>query len=207
MRSPSVALGLLYQETGKVFTYAMDTLNDAFEAFMKKDVSVQERVREHNADIAEANKTAVEYLVKLSASSPSIQDEKTISTLHYVFNDIMRIGELADNVTKYTNHYLNDKLEFSAEFFDMLRAMYDKLKKLYVLSLATFLYKDFNSLSAVDVLEDEIDKDRRSLISKHIDRLNEGKCQPANSSVFINLVGNLERAADHITFIAHSIEE
>lgn len=207
LRSPSVALGLLYQETGKILTYAMDTLNDAFEAFMRKDASVQEKVREHNAELSEANKTAIEYLVKISASSPSFTEEKTISTLHYVLNDIVRIGELADNVTKYTNHYVNDKLEFSNDFLDMLRAMYDKIKKLYVLSLATFLYKDFDSLKEADVLEDEIDKDRRALVSAHIARLNDGKCQPANSSVFINLVGNLERAADHITFIAHSIEE
>ena len=85
--------------------------------------------------------------------------------------------------------------------------MHDKIKKLYVLSLATFLYKDTESLAQADVLEDEIDKDRRALIAAHIARLNDGKCQPANSSVFINLVGNLERAADHITYIAHSIEE
>ena len=207
LRSPSVALGLLYQETGKVFTYAMDNLNDAFVAFLHKDVAAQEKVREHNAELADANKTAIEYLVKLSAASPTIQDEKTISALHYVFNDIVRIGELADNVTKYTSHYVNDGLVFSADTLDMTKNMYEKLRKLYVLSLATFLYKDFSSLKEVDALEDEIDKDRRQLVASHIARLNEGKCQPANSNVFINLVGNLERAADHITFIAHSIED
>lgn len=57
----------------------------------------------------------------------------------------------------------------------------------------------------MDALEDAIDQDRRCLVNRHIKRLNEGKCQPENSSVFINLVGNLERAADHITYIAHSI--
>ena len=75
-----------------------------------------------------------------------------------------------------------------------------------MLSLATFLYNDFARLAEVDALEDEIDQDRRAIVNTHIMRLNEGKCQPQNSSVFINLVGNLERAADHITFIAHSIE-
>ena len=52
-----------------------------------------------------------------------------------------------------------------------------------------------------------MDSDRHELIHAHINRLNEGKCDPTNSSVFINLVGNLERAADHITYIAHSVEE
>ena len=85
--------------------------------------------------------------------------------------------------------------------------MYKKIKNLYVLSLATFVYKDRSRLADVDAQEDEIDRDRKRLVSTHIERLNEGKCQPQNSSVFINLVGNLERAADHITYIAHSIEE
>ena len=58
----------------------------------------------------------------------------------------------------------------------------------------------------MDEIEDEIDNYRRTLVNKHIKRLNEGKCQPQNSSVFIHLVGNLERAADHLTYIAHSIE-
>lgn len=203
---PSVALGHLYQEAGKIFTYAMETLGEAFEAFLKKDQSVKEDVVARNAKLNEANRRAVQYLVKLSASSLVMEDEKTISSMHYVLNDIVRIGELADNVTKYTDHYVNDGLIFSGEFLTMIEGMFQKIKSLYVQSLATFLYRDYASLSDVDKLEDEIDKDRRELVNQHIKRLNEGRCQPQSSSVFINLVGNLERAADHITYIAHSIE-
>ena len=207
LRSPSIALGYLYQETGKVFSHAMNTLDTAFDAFIAKDLSATEKVTEENAELGRANRQVVSYLVKLSASPLVMEEEKTISSLHYVLNDIVRIGELADNITKYTGHYVNDPLVFSGEFLEMLKGMYGKIKQLYVLSLATFLYKDFTKLAEVDALEDEIDKDRKMLVSTHIERLNEGKCQPQNSSVFINLVGNLERAADHINYIAHSIEQ
>ena len=206
LRSPSVALGHLYQETGKMFSFAVDTLGIALEAFLNKDESKKEKVTAQNRELAEANKKTVEYLVKISASSLVFSEEITVSSLHYVLNDIMRIGELADNVTKYTAHYVRDELVFSAEFLEMTKSMFEKIRNLYVLSLATFLYNDFARLAEVDALEDEIDQDRRAIVNTHIMRLNEGKCQPQNSSVFINLVGNLERAADHITFIAHSIE-
>ena len=206
MRSPSVALDFLYQQTGKMFSYAMDTMDTSFGGFLKKDTDVAETVATHNADLAEANRLAVSYLVKISTASLVTEDERTVSTLHYVLNDIMRIGELADNVTKYTRHYVSDELIFSDEFLQMIGAMYEKIKRLYGLALATFLSKDPAKLAEVDALEDEIDKDRRACVDRHIKRLNEGKCQPQNSGVFINLVGNLERAADHITYIAHSIE-
>lgn len=207
LRSPSVALEHIYQETGKMFSYAMDTLTLSLDAFVNKDVTVKETVIAHNAQLGSANRETVAYLVKISASSLVMEEERTVSNLHYVLNDIVRIGELADNVTKYTNHYVNDDLVFSGEFIGAIQAMYDKIKSLYVLSLATYLYRDHARLSEVDRLEDEIDTEKRQIVAKHIKRLNEGKCQPENSGVFINLVGNLERAADHITFIAHSIEK
>jgi len=207
LNTPSVALGHLFNETGEIFSYAMKTLDLSFEAFLKKDIETKEKVIERNEELSLANKKVVSYLIKLSASPLTIDEEKTVSSLHYVLNYIMRISELADNVTKYTGHYVNDKLVFSQEFLAGLEGMFDKIKNLYELSRDAFLNRDVAKLEEVDIQEDAIDKDRRKLVSTHIERLNEGKCQPQNSSVFINLVGNLERAADHITYIAHSIEQ
>ena len=206
MRQPSVALAHLYQEAGKMLTYSVSTLTEAFEAFVKKDTSVKQDIQDRNNKLSGANRAAVEYLVKLSASSLVMEDEKIISNMHYVLNDIVRIGELADNVTKYTDHYENDGLIFSAEFISMTQEMFEKIKKLYAACLAAFSERDFSKLQEVDAIEDEIDNYRRKLVNQHIKRLNEGKCQPQSASVFINLVGNLERAADHLTYIAHSIE-
>lgn len=203
---PSVALAHLRQEVGKMLSYVMGTLDFSFEAFLAKDVTAKDTVNSRNAKIAESNREAVQYLVKLSSSSPVYEDEKEISSMHYVLNDIARVGELADNITKYTDHYVNDPLVFSGEFLTMIRSMYSKLSELYSVCARAYIERDFALLKEVDAVEDVVDKLRRELVNQHIKRLNEGKCQPQNSSVFINLVGNLERAADHLTFIAHSIE-
>lgn len=207
LRQPSVALGRMYQETGNLYSFCKKTMDVAFHAFLEKDETAKETVVSNEAKAAQANKDMVEYLVKLSSASLVMEDEKTISSLHYVLNDIMRVAELADNITKYTAHYVNDDLVFSQKVLDNLSGMYEKIDRLYERSLDVFLKKDYSGLAEVDAIEDEIDKDRRALVANHIARLNEGKCQPQNSSVFINLVGNLERAADHMSFIAHSIEQ
>ena len=203
---PSVALAHLYQETGKMLAYAKETLDIAFHGFLDKNTTVKEDVLERNRKLSDANREAVQYLVKISASAPTIDDEKAISSMHYVLNDIVRVGELADNVTKYTDHYVNDPLVFSNEFLTMIREMYEKLNELYDVCYRVFIERDYAALRQVDAVEDVVDKMRRELVNQHIKRLNEGRCQPQNSSVFINLVGNLERAADHMTYIAHSIE-
>ena len=39
------------------------------------------------------------------------------------------------------------------------------------------------------------------------ERLENNECSPASSGVFINLVSNLERAGDHLNYIAHALVE
>ena len=84
--------------------------------------------------------------------------------------------------------------------------MYGKICDLYTNTLEVFDKKDITAIKAVDAVEDEIDAARRTIVNDHIKRLNEGRCKPASSGVFINLVGNLERAADHLTYVAHAFD-
>ena len=64
-----------------------------------------------------------------------------------------------------------------------------------------------NKLIEIDRLEDEIDDMRSIMTEQHIERLENNECSPASSGVFINLVSNLERAGDHLSYIAHAIVE
>lgn len=105
-------------------------------------------------------------------------DEKTIAAFHYVLGDIMRISELADNITKYTDSVIADKLVFSDEVIGALKAMFVKINELYEHTAECFTQRNRLLLARVDETEEEIDKARKQLISNHIRRLNEGKCQP-----------------------------
>ena len=56
-------------------------------------------------------------------------------------------------------------------------------------------------------MEEEIDGMRKQLINRHIERLNLGECRPESSGIFINLVSNLERLGDHLTYIAYTLQD
>ena len=143
-------------------------------------------VRELIDEVEEADKIAFEYATNLSFAFDNIDfvlDKAAVMS-------VLSMGELL-RVSRMLRVARNVRTGIAKVPDENLRL----LKR-----IATSLYIDKN-------LEDEIDNERRRLVQTHIQRLNEGKCQPQNSSVFINLVGNLERAADHITYIAHSIEQ
>ena len=81
--------------------------------------------------------------------------------------------------------------------------MVEKLRELFGYTRSYLLTDDATLLPKVAAAEDQVDALRKSLINGHIDRLNAGACKPETSGTFINLVSNLERLGDHITFVAN----
>ena len=84
--------------------------------------------------------------------------------------------------------------------------MVEKIEDLYTLTKRLIVEKDTALLPQIDQTEEQIDAFRKRLIDSHVERLNTGECHPESSSVFINLVSNLERLGDHLTYIAHTVQ-
>ncbi len=206
IQSPSVAIGQANKETAFMAGLAMESLDAAFNGFISSDESAREKVEELNARVAELEKNIVGYLIRISSQDVSAADERIISAIHQATGDILRISELAENITKYTRNSKRDGVEFSPGVLKSLRQMYEKITRLYECALEVFDSKDISELKTVDAVEEEIDAARKEMINDHIRRLNEGKCKPQSSGIFINLVGNLERAADHLTYVAHAFD-
>lgn len=208
LHTPSIAINQANMAAAHMTELAIESMQIAFDGFLKVDENVKDEVAKINDRVSEMGKKIVEYLIKVSASSDlTFAEEKRISAIHHATGDIIRISELSDNITKYTRNCKRDNLEFSEGVRISLSEMLDKIKLLHQKTMLVFDKKDFTALKEVDAIEDEIDALRKSAVKGHISRLNEGKCNPASSGVFINLVGNLERAADHLTYVAHCFDD
>ena len=207
LTTPTVALGQLKKEAFRMADMSLQSLEWAFGGFIQRDTEVIEKVAEQNENISKISGQISDYLVQVSASGVSFNDEKLVSALHSNIGDIARIAELADNVTKYTKKEVKENLVFSAGINEKLEIMHGLLQKQYQLVKSITLDNDKSLLPESDALEDEIDEMRRALVAEHITRLSQGKCRPENNTIFINLVCNLERIGDHLNFIAHSTDE
>ena len=206
INSPSVAINQANKAAVRMAELSMEALRTAFNGFVVGDEKAKEEVAELNTRIGDLERAIVAYLIKVAAEDISLSDEKLISAIQQSTGDILRIGELADNITKYTRNCKRDGIEFSHGVIKSLQDMFAKIEELAARTLDVFDRKDITAVKAVDKVEDEIDADRKAMVKDHIRRLNEGKCKPASSGVFINLVGNLERAADHLTYDAHALD-
>lgn len=206
LSAPTLAINQIKKEIFRLADMAMESLRLAVEGFLERDAGATEKVKEKNAEISALSEKIGDYLVRVSANGISLGDEKLVCALHNDVGDIVRISELADNVTKYTRREINDNLVFSAAVGEKISAMHDLLRAQYGLVRRIALEGEYSVMEESDRTEDKIDGMRRELIADHIARMSRGECRPENNTVFINLVSNLERIGDHLGYIAHSTD-
>ena len=205
LASPSLAISQLEKEMVRLSDTAMEAFRTSYQSFARRDRSLIAPTHELIDQANDISQSMVDYLIRLSAKS-KLAEDRSISDLHSNVGDVMRIAEIADNLTKYTQKAADKGLDFSDSVKAELNGMVERVEALYALTRRTVLEHDLQLLSEVDQVEDEIDGLRRQLIDRHIERLNLGECKPESSGIFINLVSNLERLGDHLTYIAHTIQ-
>ena len=203
--TPALAIEQLKKETVVLGDCAMDAFDTAYRAFCQKDKSAAAQVLEKIEKAQEKSNQIMAYVIKTSAVAGE-SAEKEVSIVHNNVADIMRIAEIADNFVKYTARLCDNQLSLSDAAATGTNEMVDTIHKLFQFTKELILTGDLSLLHHIDSIEDKIDNYRKTLIDGHIERVNTGVCTPAISSVYINLVSNLERLGDHITYVAHSFE-
>ncbi len=206
LSSASLAISQLEKELVRLSDTAMEAFRTGYCAFERKDRELIEPTHRLIDRAGSISQSMVNYLIRLSAQS-KLADERPISDLHSNLGDIMRIAEIADNFTKYAQKSIDQGLDFSGSVREELGAMVERVEELYAITRQAVLEQDPGLLPRIGRVEDEVDGLRRKLIDSHIQRLNLGECRAESSGVFINLVSNLERLGDHLTYIAYTVRE
>lgn len=204
--TPALAVDSATEEAADVLRKAVHTLNVAVDGFIAQDTSKAAEVAELNEEVDEALTKIDSYLVQISAYDSTLDTEKRVAALHSCLGDIHRVGELAQNVTKYTRRTEKDSLYFSPKVKDDVKDMFGLLEEMSEKAGKALTTGAGDLLAEVDDIENEIDSRRKRLIKEHVQRLGSGECRPESSGVFVNLVCNLERVGDHLNYIAHSVE-
>lgn len=207
LNTPTVALAQLSNEAVIVARKAFENLSTSFEKFLELDDSTANDIGDRTIEVEQTIGAMVNYLVKISSRNIGQHEEELINVMHHNLNDILRVNAFADNFVKYTAKSIKEDLTYSDNVKAQLRDMFDNITKLFELSVTVLNDSEHVRMDKVDEYEDKIDRNKNQLIDGHIERLNQGICQPACSGIFINLVSNLERAGDHLTYIAHSFDE
>jgi len=207
LETPPIAVAQAKREIIRMAEMARCNLELAVSAAIDTSLKNKEDFDKREEYIDWLNQEIPNFLTKISALQISYEDEFIIASYYHVISDIERIGDYAENLFDYTARMDADSLTFSDDAKKEIQEMYNEVVNLYNTTMKGFIDTDISLLGEVERLEDNIDEFKLNLSNTHIKRLNEGICTASTGALFLSLVSNLERIADHMRNIFNSIRK
>lgn len=205
IETPSIAVGQVKKEVLRMGNIVGGNLVNSEKAFLNRDEKLIKEVFEQETVINRLEREITSYLVELSNEPLSEEQHNLVNVLFYTINDIERVGDHADNLAELAQYRIDNRLIFTDEAVKELKIMFSKAVDIYKKSMKAFEEVDFNLAREVQVLEEDLDNLERKYRANHIDRLNKLMCEPNSGVVFLDILSNLERVADHSSNIVQYV--
>lgn len=205
MTSPTTMVVQLVNEVKRMGHIAIENLDTAMRAFVQRDPNLIAEVVEREATVNFLNHAITRQLVRINQAELPAGDYALVASMFHVVNDFERIGDHAENLSEFAQTEIDEKMKVSDQAMQEIAAMYADTKRLLHMAMDIFDNRTPRAADAVVELEEHIDDEEEMLHQAHIDRLNQGLCTPANGVLFLDVISNLERVADHATNIAFNL--
>lgn len=205
--NPSVASYLAVQEMERMAHMAYDNLRASVKCLAEQKDEDTKVVLDTEAYVDFLDENISDYLISINQNNLPIADANLISAYFHVVNGIESIGDHAEKIALISQKMKEYDIHFSDKSIKELDEMMEKINRILELSLKMFVTGDSTHMREVAELEREIDQMERKLQSKHIQRLNKGKCNAHAGVYFSDVVSDLERVSDHAANIALSVIE
>lgn len=205
LQSPSIAVVQAVKEVVRMGEIAQQNFTNAYKAFMEQDENLIEQVLEREKVLNYLNREITKYLVDISNLPLNFEESKIITGIYHSVVDFERIGDHAENLTELAEYRIENNLVFSDEAVEELNDMYGKVNAIVVDSIKALKDGDKELAATIEPREAEIDTLEETLRKSHIARLNNQQCLPASGVIFLDVVNNLERVADHASNVAYTV--
>ena len=205
--SPIAAVEAVRKELVRMGLLTLDMIRDVRTAFLENDRRMIDQVLQTEKVVNELTREIMSFSTDLmQVSLPPVLS----SSLSFYVNgvgDVERIGDHAENLIELYEYKIEHNLPFSDLATKEFEVMMDLSEKAVRLSVEALDTADDMKAKQVLKLEDEIDAMERDLRKRHIDRLNQGVCNPGSGVIFIDILSNLERVGDHANNIALIVKD
>jgi len=204
-QTPTLAVVNAQLEICRMGEIANENLVLALESFFEGSESKANKTVENEKTVDFLNQNITSKLVEINNMSLSANDAKKIGNMFGVLSDIERISDHAENIAEYTLIIKENDLKFSERAINELKALSNITKDITVKALNAYKNQDISQLSQIESLEEKADELAVEFTENHVERLKTESCEPKSGVIFIDMISDLERSADHAENIALSL--
>jgi len=204
LAAPSIALSEAEKEVLRTGNLTYEMLDKAISALQNNKKETIAKVIELEGIVDEICNAIDKFLDDSRFVNLSEKELKKLAYLKHSAIDIERVGDHANNLAELAEMKLKKALPFSEDAQKELATMCMKTKMIYEKALIALQGENKEAVKTVQELEDEIDRLQRVFEANHIRRLKYKICDPLVGIIFVDILRNLERVADHSTNIANA---
>jgi len=204
--SPIGALAKVKGEIIKNIEYVHMNLKKVSTCLMIRDDDIlgeREAIEEHLDD---CQKIIIKYLTTIYQGEVNEPEAREISELMRITNNIERLGDGMENVSKMLEKIYDNNFYFSEKAKHELFLISDQVDKFITLIIAELQGKTDGFYQKALAHEDMIDQMREDMRHQHIERLRQDKCQVDVGVFYISLISTYEKMGDYCLNIATGVD-
>lgn len=206
LNNPTFAIETALKEVAFMGKVTLENLKLSIDAMKENDKIKTKQVFKTEKDINGMEKLLTEYLVEVDNLSLTEEQHLVIKNLFYTISDIERVGDHGENIAELADTKRRDKIEFSPKAVKDLDKISGETLRTLEFAIDARRTHDKGLIKFVENGENRVDKLEEELRDKHIQRLSKGKCVAESGVLFLDIMSNLERIADHAKNIAGYVE-
>lgn len=204
-QSTALALDQAKAEIIRMGEYAVQGLEETNKYLNTTEQKHAELAGQIEGALNNLDQNITEYLVETARKTLSELESAKHMALMGSVRDIERIGDHFENIIELIDYRLSNKVTLTSEAMEDINNMFDLTISTVKQSVLALSKMDREEALAVIQKEVKVDKMERKFRKKHIIRMNEDTCSGSAGIVFVDLISNLERIADHAVNIAEEV--
>ncbi|HHU76343.1 MAG TPA: Na/Pi cotransporter family protein [Firmicutes bacterium] len=205
LMTPAVAIQGARQELVRMANVARDSVREAVSMFDKGNLKSLSHILQLEELIDGLEKEITHYLQSLSQHSLTYRQTIVVSGIINAANDMERIGDHAVNIAFLSEAVIEDKLVITPVAKEEILTMFNKVDEITARAIDSFSREDRYLARDVVRQDDIVDNLEKSLRKSHIGRINRNECIPESGVIYLDILSNLERIADHATNLAEVV--
>lgn len=202
LTTPAIALECSHNVTFDMAKIATQALYNSIECLNTYDKEKAKSIRDAEEKTDHLEDIIGSYLVKISTKQLNETEGAMASMLLKAIGDFERISDHAVNILESAEEMQRKGIVFSDDAKQELDSLCAATGEIVSLSYSAFTNNDEYKANHVEPLEQVIDKMKKILRARHIERLRVGDCGIEAGFVWSDLITNMERVSDHCSNIA-----